>query len=152
MITLYMSFLSLYKNNLNNWDYSWCLQYCTESDWLSWCLEVARDMTSFVQFSLTFEVLRDKAALGFYCRTQEVMWFQSLHDFYPYQLPLAQPNKHPLCLPGTSRSNCRKNKALVSPPVPERSKIRFVLWLTNTEPVLNILVFVSIFFANLLLL
>lgn len=42
---------------------------------------------SFLQFSLTLEVLRDKPALAF-CRSQEVM-FQSLYDFHPYQLPFS---------------------------------------------------------------
>lgn len=115
-------------------------------DWLGWCFEGAREMTSFLQFSLTFEVLRDKPALGFYCRSQEMMVVSQSAWFLPLSTPLQpSPLKHPLCLPGTGRNNSRKNKALVSPPISEQSRSCFVFWLKNTEAVLNALRFVSIF-------
>lgn len=93
-----------------------------------------RDDTPSFSFSLAVEVLQAKPVLGFCCRSWEVMMVSETAWFPPITTPL-QPNplKHPLCLPGRNGNNCRKNIALVSPPIPGQSRSCFVFWLTNTE-------------------
>lgn len=86
MITLYMGFLSLYKNTLNNWDYSQCLRYCTI--WTDSAGASKEQERWHPSFSFPWHLRFSETNLPLASTAGPRRWWlsHSLHDFYPYQL------------------------------------------------------------------